>query len=209
MANKPIVKQNTGQMKANLLESLKDFGSSTARNVGDSFKDLGSGMLDQIFGGYQEKDDEQQHSAELIKKQQSSEKKITTKGKKEANIFNYNEYHESVLVRKEIQQLVEQIRREIQFIKRADKSLLSEVKDIEKLAIDSMPEKPGIYHVRFLEIVLRTLRMLREKIGESKTWMQALMSKKKKRGSLFAVRSKKAGTQYSLSQELSTARSVQ
>jgi len=36
-----------------------------------------------------------------------------------------------------------------------------------------------------------------------------MVSKKKKRGSLFAVRSKKAGTQYSMSQELSNARSVQ
>ena len=50
---------------------------------------------------------------------------------------------------KEIRQLVEQIRKEIQYIRKADKSLLNEVKDIEKIAIDSLPEKPGIYHIRF------------------------------------------------------------
>jgi hypothetical protein len=72
-----------------------------------------------------------------------------------------------------------------------------------------LPEKPGIYHVRFLEIIVNVLRALRAKINESSTWMQALTSKKKKRGSLFAVRAKKKGTQYSLSQELSSARSVQ
>lgn len=207
MPNKPIVKQNSGQLKANPLESLKDFGTSTVKNVGSSFKDLGTGMLDQFFGGFEDDENDEMMGKEF--QPPSKEQKVSPKAKKEANIFNYNEYHESVLVKKEIHQLVEQIRKEIQYIKRADKSLLNEVKDIEKIAIDSLPEKPGVYHVRFLEIVLRTLQLLRQKMGESKTWMQALMSKKKKRGSLFAVRSKKAGTQYSMSQELSNARSVQ
>jgi hypothetical protein len=207
MANKPIVKQSTGQMKANPLESLKDFGASTVKNVGSSFKDLGTGMLDQFFGGFEDDDNDDLMSKEF--QPQLKEQKPSPKSKKEANIFNYNEYHESVLVKKEMRQLVEQIKKEIEYIKKADKSLLNEVRDIEKIAIDSLPEKPGVYHVRFLEIVLRTLQLLRQKMGESKTWMQALVSKKKKRGSLFAVRSKKAGTQYSMSQELSNARSIQ
>ena len=207
MPNKPIVKQNSGQLKANALESLKDFSTSTVKNVGSSFKDLGTGMLDQFFGGFEDDDNEDTMGKESSPS--SKEQKPSSKAKKEANIFNYNEYHESVLVKREIRQLVEQIRKEIQYIRKADKSLLNEVKDIEKIAIDSLPEKPGVYHVRFLEIVLRTLQLLRQKMGESKTWMQALMSKKKKRGSLFAIRSKKAGTQYSMSQELSNARSVQ
>lgn len=207
MPNKPIVKQNSGQLKANPLESLKDFGTSTVKNVGSSFKDLGTGMLDQFFGGFEDDDNDEMMGKEF--QPHSKEQKVSPKAKKEANIFNYNEYHESVLVKKEIRQLVEQIRKEIEYIKKADKSLLNDVRDIEKIAIDSLPEKPGVYHVRFLEIVLRTLQLLRQKMGESKTWMQALMSKKKKRGSLFAVRSKKAGTQYSMSQELSNARSVQ
>ena len=208
MPNKPIVKQNSGQLQASALESLKDFGTSTVKNVGSSFKDLGTGMLDQFFGGFEDDDNEELMGKEFSPPS-SKEQKASPKAKKEANIFSYNEYHESVLVKQEIRQLVEQIRKEIQYIRKADKSLLNEVKDIEKIAIDSLPEKPGVYHVRFLEIILRTLQLLRQKMGESKTWMQALMSKKKKRGSLFAIRSKKAGTQYSLSQELSNARSVQ
>ncbi|MDO9027792.1 MAG: DUF5660 domain-containing protein, partial [Candidatus Roizmanbacteria bacterium] len=97
----------------------------------------------------------------------------------------------------------------IEMIKRADASLLNDIRDVEKLTINDLPEKPGIYHIRFLELVLSILRTLRAKVGESKTWLQALMSKKKKRGSLFVVRSKKQGTQYSLSQELQSSRSVQ
>ncbi len=194
-------------MKGNPLESLKDFGSSTAQNLGSSLKDLGGGMLDQLLGtkyGVHENESGRQESGNA-----QGQEKSSPRSKKEANIFNYNEYHESVLVKQEIKSLVEQIRKEIQYIKKADASLMNEVKDIEKIAIDSLPEKPGIYHVRFLEIVLRALRLMREKIGESNTWMQALMSKKKKRGSLFAANSKKKGTQYSQSQELSASRNVQ
>ena len=101
------------------------------------------------------------------------------------------------------------IKREIDFLKKDNSGLMNEVKDVEKLTLNSLPEKPGIYHIRFLEIVLNLVRHLRAKVGESRTWMEALVSKKKKRGSLFAARSKKSGTQYSLSQELQNARSVQ
>lgn len=129
--------------------------------------------------------------------------------KKEFSLFSYQEYYEKELVKKQIKELIEQIKKEIELIKKADKSLLTQVSDIENIAVEQLPEKPGIYHIRFLEIVLRILQSLRQKIGESKTWLSAMISRKKKRGSLFLSLSKKKGTQYSLSQELQSARSVQ
>lgn len=129
--------------------------------------------------------------------------------RKEFTLFSYTQYYEQEVVNKKIKELMEVIRQEIQLIKQSNKDLLTEVKDVERIATETVSEKPGLYHVRFLEIILSILRNLRKKIGESKTWLEALMTKKKKRGSLFAVRSKKRGTLYSLSQELQTARSVQ
>ena len=137
------------------------------------------------------------------------EKVPSKKRRKEGSFFSYQEHYESVVVKDEVKKLVEQIREEIKLLKKADKTFLNQVKDVEKITIGSLPEKPGIYHVRFLETVLEMLRALRLKVGESKTWLDALKSKKAKRGSAFLVRSKKKGTQYSLSQELSSARSVQ
>ncbi len=186
----------------NPLESLRDLGTNTAKKTADAFGKIGGGMLDQFFGdGEDDEDKLESNFAEKVAKK--------PQGKQENKVFNYNEYFEMTLVKKQIQELTEQIRKEIQALKKADASLINEVKDIEKLAINDLPEKPGIYHVRFLEIVLNILRVLRAKVGESKTWLQALMSRKKKRGSLFAARSKKSGTQYSLSQELQSSRSVQ
>ncbi|MFA6081744.1 MAG: DUF5660 family protein [Patescibacteria group bacterium] len=189
----------------NPLESLRDLGTSTAKNTADAFGKIGGGMLDQFFGGT-DNDENKDFGDELNFKKELDK----AKGKKqEVKVFNYQEYYENTLIKKQIQELTEAIKKEIEMIKRADASLINDVKDVENLTINGLPEKPGIYHIRFLELVLNILRTLRAKVGESKTWLQALMSKKKKRGSAFAVRSKKQGTQYSMSQELSNSRSVQ
>ncbi len=134
---------------------------------------------------------------------------LPKKIKKDFTLFNYQEHYENHIIKKQIKELTQAIKQEIEIIKKTNKSLLSEMGDIEKISLESLPSKPGIYDVHFLEIVLGVLRALRAKVGESRTWLQALLSKKKKRGSLFASLSKKKGTQYSLSQELTNARSVQ
>ncbi len=193
--------QNTIPYK-NPLESLRDLGTNTAKKTADAFGKIGGGMLDQFFGDY-ESDEEKSQDLSIDKEAKKGQKK------QEAKVFNYQEYYENTLVKRQIAELTEQIKKEIEAIKKADSSLIQDVKDIEKLTVDQLPEKPGVYHIRFLEIVLNILRVLRAKVGESKTWLQALMSRRKKRGSLFASRSKKSGTQYSLSQELQSARSVQ
>lgn len=198
-------KTKSGLTNKNPLETIRDFGSSTVQSTTNEFKKIGSGMFDQFFGngdyGYSENSQETNkfNPKELAKSSK----------KQEFKVFNYNEYYENELVKRQIKELSEMIKREIEMIKRSDASLLNEVKDIQNLTLDSLPNKVGIYHIRFLEIVLNILRTLRLKIGESKTWLQALVSKKKKRGSLFVTRSKKQGTLYSMSQELQNARSIQ
>lgn len=171
------------------------------KNPLETLGDIGGGMLDQFFG-YNETDQD----FEFAPQTPDAKKKHA---KKEFKLFNYTEYSESTLIKRKINELTDLIRKEIEFLKKENAALASEVKDVEKLTINELPEKPGIYHVRFLEVVLNVIKHLRAKVGESKTWLEALMSKKKKRGSLFAARSKKQGTQYSLSQELTSARSVQ
>jgi len=143
------------------------------------------------------------------KKTSQQKEQVTRSMRKEFSLFSYQEYYERELVKKQIKELVEQIRKEIELIKKADKALLNQVSEIKNISVEQLSEKPGIYHVRFLEIVLRILKSLRQKIGESKTWLTAMISRKKKRGSLFMALSKKKGTQYSLSQELQLTRSNQ
>ncbi len=204
MTNQSTKPKPQANQKDNPLESIRDFGSSMIKDTTNEFKKIGSGMFDQFFGSYDHDDSFENHYG-FNKESKPSQ----SKHKQEFKLFNYTEYYEKELVKKQIKELVEQIKKEIEMIKKSGSSFLQEVKDIEGLSINALPEKPGIYHIRFFEIVLSILRTLRAKIGESRTWMQALVSKRKKRGSLFMTRSKKQGTQYSLSQELQNSRSVQ
>ena len=198
--------KKTSSHIVNSLESLREISSGMGKSTIDTLQTMGSGMIDQLMGVSQPTPEtpEQQQIKEI--EELHKEKKSL---KKEANLFNYQSHHENVIVRDQIKSLLEQIKKEVQYIKKADASLLNEVRDIEKFTMDTLSEKPGIYHVKFLEIVLRLLQGIRMKVGESRTWMQALMSKKKKRGSAFVARSKKQGTAYSMSQELSNSRNVQ
>lgn len=158
-------------------------------------------LIEPIFQGYPDLDREDREYDEVDQPQKLQKRKET--------IFNFKEHYERENKSREIQQLMQQIKQQMEAVKKGGADLAQEVKDIDKMMVEDLPSKVGIYHVRFLEIVLALLRSVREKIGDSKSWLEAMVSRKKKRGSLFAVRSKKMGTQYSLSQELQSARSVQ
>ena len=195
MPQKKIIKKDT-------IESINDFSSSMVKNTANEFKKIGTGIFDQFFGNNDENND-------FNEMPRAQEQKPNKPQLRRESVFTYSNYYETEIVKREIKNLTEQVRREIEHLKNTEKNLLNEVQDISKLTVESLPEKPGIYHIRFLELVLSILRTLRLKINESRTWMQAMVSKRKKRGSLFATRSKKMGTQYSMSQELSNARSIQ
>lgn len=173
-------KKQSNTTYKNTYEAIKSLGTSDAQSV-----------FEQVAG----------NSREFGNATQGKEKSQKIGGKQEFSVFNFHEHHETAIVKQEIKELTEQIKKEIVYIKKANKSLEAEIKDIEKISIGSLPEKPGIYHVRFLEVILSILRLIKSKVHESSTWLQAMISRKKKRGSLFAARAKKMGTQYSLSEE--------
>src|SRR3989338_8860819 len=120
--------------------------------------------------------------------------------KNEFSLYSKDLYFEQKKRYEVIEQLSAQIRQEIKLIKAKSNEFAGQVDAIEKHTLQSLPEKPGVYHIRYLELLLQFLRGLREKVAESNTWMAAMQSKKKKRGSLFVVQSKKKGTAYSMSQ---------
>ena len=126
----------------------------------------------------------------------------------EFTIFSHQKYHENELIPREIESLKDEIRAEIKALKLSQRQLVTQAEEIEKAAFQTISEKGGVYHIHFLEILLGLIRDLRSKATEAKTWLSAMQSRKKKRGSLFAFLSKKKGTQYSLSQEIQTTRSV-
>lgn len=129
----------------------------------------------------------------------------------EFTIFSQVHHAETVENAKKVDTLLAQVKEQVDVIQNYNKSIQSEIKDIEKVLITGVAEgnKKGSYIENILEVFLFVLRNLTSKLGEAKTWLSAMETKKAKRGSAFAARSKKKGTAYSMSQELSNARSVQ
>lgn len=201
MAIPQATKPHSNQSVRNPLETLRDVGSSVADGLGGAARDMTTGFFDQMFGSTATPD--RLPSQEQPRPQEQRPRPAANKEFK--NIWSFQQEQEMRTMR----ELVEQIKQEIKLLKQADKALLNEVKDIENITMEELPYKPGIYHIRFMELVIQILRTLRMKINESRTWLVAFQSKKKKRGSAFASMSKKKGTLFSQSQELSNARSVQ
>lgn len=182
--------------------SISSLGQDIARGTMNSFADIGRGIFDQFIGA-----NESAQKPWSPENYPNPEQFNRPRRNERITLFSFREKKEREEI-SQIKELLKQIKEEIKAIKKADTALMNEISDVEKLTMQTDP-KAGIYHIRFLEVVLKLLHSMRVKIGESRTWLSVLSSKKGKRGSLFAKRSKSQGTEYSMSQELSNARSIQ
>ncbi len=195
---------NSGVNYKNPWEGVKSLGSSTVKKSVSEMGSIATGIFDQLMGASSKDSvNERQYPKDLSERAKNVQ---SSRVEKKKTIFDFTTHYEENMVRQQIKELTQRIKEEMKAIKSKSESLDQEILEVEKVVMSENPKKPGIYHVRFLELVLRILKTLRLKIGESKTWLQAMVSRKKKRGSLFAHLSKKKGTQYSLSQELQIAR---
>lgn len=113
----------------------------------------------------------------------------------------------SVKEQNEIEHAKATIKNEIKKLEHMNMQMNEKLSVLQKVALENGGKK-GVYYVRFMELMVELLRTLAAQVGESNTWLDAMISKKKKRGSLFATQSKSHGTQYSMSQEHSIARST-
>lgn len=110
----------------------------------------------------------------------------------------------------QINEINEMLRKEIIKYEKARKQVDENLDKVKKmLLLERQHLRSSVYQMTYTELAALIFKNLFIDASESNMWLEALMSKKKKRGSLFATRSKQQGTQYSLSQEMSTARSVQ
>ena len=182
----------------NTAESLSGLGGSMVKNTASAMRDIGMGMFDQILNTRpQERNPQTPEQTRRLPER----KPLINKSKPEHNIFNFQQEQEVRIIR----ELTEQIRQEVKAMRKMDQTIMNDVKDIEKLTMESTPEgNVGIYHVRFLEIVLAILKTLRIKINESHSWMQALMSRKRRRG--YKANAQDSGTMYTQSDELKASR---
>ena len=132
---------------------------------------------------------------------ESPHKNLTEKKKTpEIKLFSYPEHRENMDVKAEIQSVLREIRQMIMVIDKEQKGLLN---DIAKITVEHAPHHAGVYHLNFLEFVLRTLQDIRKTVSESATWFAAVGGKNKKMG--YHGMAKKHGTSFTQNNERSVA----
>ena len=99
-------------------------------------------------------------------------------------------------------QQIEAVRAELKALAASIQSLNTEIKK----AVSEVPVDPGIYHVNFFERLRSILKVLREQIDDSRSWLTMHQSRKKKMG--YWGMFKKHGTSFGLSNERSLATSA-
>lgn len=190
-----LEKEKPLSVSAGLKSVIKDSTHGTA----DAIADISRGMFEQLLGSSFEKQETQQ---------EQPNQENNTMLRPEATLFSFRERQEEKEI-EELKELIKMIEKEVKEIKRKSNQVLQNVQDIENSVINTHEKEPTMYIFRILNTFLQLLRSVNLNLPSSSTWMEAMQSKKAKRGSLFAARAKKQGTAYSQSQEISNARSVQ
>jgi hypothetical protein len=98
---------------------------------------------------------------------------------------------------------IQEILVELKQLSTSVKELEIEVKDV---SMDIVPVKAGKYHETFFEYLLNMLKNARLRVENSANWLQALTSKKSKKG--YWANAKAHGTSYTLSADRIVAQQV-
>lgn len=99
---------------------------------------------------------------------------------------------------------------QIKAIQEELRGLASSVKNLDKeidKTIEQIPVQPGIYHVNFLEKIKQAIILLKKRVEDASTWLEAFNQKSAKRHGYWG-QFKKSGTQFSQSSERYVATSV-
>lgn len=150
-----------------------------------------TGFLDQMFGP---KDTESYYPAKEQK---------TPLQRTETLVFSRKSFESQTQEQQlqcEIKGLLKQLKDQITILEKSEKSLTSE---ITKIKVEQLPNKTGIYYLRFFEWLITIVRQLRVKVEEDRAWLETFTRRKKKMG--YWKMYKKHGTTFGLSHERTLA----
>lgn len=100
----------------------------------------------------------------------------------------------------EISQQIEMVLAELKNLKESSDELDAAFKDV---VIDEVPQKPGVYHLRFFEGFLKMVMKLREKVDDASIFAKLFRSRKSERK--YAAMAKKGGTSFTLHHDRAVA----
>lgn len=149
-------------------------------------------MLNQLFGG---------ESREAVYPQYPKIKKEIPGQRRETLIFSFARRKEEQQIVQETKLILQKLKEQVILLEKSEKSLATEV---TKIKVEQLPQKSGIYYLRFLEWLLTVVRQLRMKVEDGRAWLSTFTTRKKKRLGYWQMY-KKHGTTFGLSHERTLA----
>ncbi len=191
----------------NPFEALMGMGNDVVKSIKtDVGKDAVFDAWDQFLGADKSNDggyggETEMHAGEEVEVNHGESNKEHAKPHIEAG----NDYHRDIVhasergASHENQEIAIKVQEILIEIKQLANSSGELKKKVEVLTIEQIGENPGVYHLNFMEEVLKWIRDARMNVEDSLAWFQALRSKKAARqyGSL----AKKHGASFMLSGE--------
>ena len=188
----PIKKQSAARTNDSIIESLRTLGTGIGKTVvKDVAGKVASDALSSIFGGIPAQGELKPNQPIDIRTERSV-----------SPTFRRPEVHRPPMVRLEevnLKQQIEAVRTELKALAASLKTLNLEVQK----AVAEVPVAPGVYHLNFFERLKSILKMLREQIDDSRTWLAMHTTRKQKKN--YWGMFKKHGTSFGLSSERTMA----
>lgn len=217
------------QNEANYEAADKSFSEQIAKKVGDEAKLASDNFWEQLLGLGSNISSENQTNESVIfelSKLNKSEKTSSERNGQEKSrrkkvkaeiqpgIDYHREYYDSItksgerasrLEAMQESRHIQQIMAEIRKLVTTTKSLQAEFGGLT--VVEEAPANPGKYYVNFFEWVLIMLKQARQKVEDSKSWLETVKGKKKKKMGYWD-KSKKYGTSFSQANERFVATST-
>jgi len=181
-----------GKFNDSILESLRSLGAGVGKSVAsDVLGQGGHNALSSIFGPAPKNSELKPNQAVDLGQE-----------REQRPAFRRPEFLRPTPVKVEetgLKQKIEAVRQELKALSESVKQFNAEAQK----AIETIPADPGVYHLNFLERLRGVLKILREQVEDSRSWLNLHTSRKKKVG--YWGMYKKHGTQFGLSNERTAA----
>lgn len=198
-ASKPKKK---GPQYKNFIEAFKDIGKSTVKTLAkDVVGGTAKGVVDSLTQNQAQTDSDQpQEKFNFEDYLKNQEKHIKNQ---ERSRFEAIRREEKVLFSREKQQVkiqIQTIQTQIQEMAKEHTGLIKEIQHTSFQAVVN----PGVYHKNFFERLSHLIKIARQKIADSRSWLQ-LHNHRSQKKSHYWGQVKKSGTNFMLSGERTVA----
>lgn len=219
MANQTKKPASNQGVNDGLLEQLRDIGTSTAKTVGhDLVSGVASDALSSLFGTPKSGDLQPNQPLNLQNPPPPAEDFPAS------DFADFPEFglpwkkkeperqHNPQVLQETINRLREheaEVARKIDEIRFELKALIAAVKNVDKeivKAVDEQMIEPGLYHITFLDRLKTMLKLMRQNLNHSSSWLSAAKSRRKQKG--YWTQYKKKGTEWGLNNERTVATQV-